>query len=440
MTKHKPVLTDDQQNASDAFLDFLVSDDPFFSIVGSAGTGKSFLIKHLLETFYSKYSAYCLMLQKDIKPFDIKITATTNKAVNVVEEFLGDTLQKHRNIEISTIYSLLGLRVQNNYKTGKTELVFNKDKSNYLASTSDDEVSLIFIDEASFISEELQEIITASIPKKSLVKIVYIGDKYQLAPVGQSVAIMDSITGDKAVLSEIVRNAGHILRTGIQFRETVETGKFNPIQYNGVDILHMSGKDFQQAVEDAFTDPNWYPNKSKVLAWTNNRVQEYNQHIRTTLNMPKLFTANEIAVTNEYISNAKGSFVCNVDAEVMISKVHQEPVELYGVTGYMVELEHMHVGFMPENFLEAKAAMKQFAADKDWKKYFEIKETWLDLRAVYASSIHKAQGSTYETVFLDLADVGTNWNATDVARLLYVAITRASKKVICYGHLPDRYT
>jgi hypothetical protein len=433
------ILTNDQKNTSDAFLDFLVSDGTFFTIQGSAGTGKTFLIRYLLETFYSRYSAYCLLLQRDVKKFDIKITATTNKAVNVVEDFLGDLLKTHNNIEISTIYSLLGLRVQNNYKTGKTELVFNKERSNYMSQVYPGIIPLIFIDEASFISEELKEIITATMPKDKPIKIVYIGDKYQLAPVGQSSSIMDSIKGEKAVLSEIVRNAGHILRTGIQFRDTVETGLFKPIQFNNLDVVHMDGKQFKQAIEDSFTDPAWYPNKSKVLAWTNNRVQEYNQHIRTVLNKPKLFTENEVAVTNEYISSPKGRFTCNVDAEVLITKVHQDPCELYGVTGYMVELEHTYIGFMPNNFLEAKAAMKEFAADKDWKKYFEIKETWLDLRAVYASSIHKAQGSTYETVFLDLADIGTNWNATDVARLLYVSITRASKHVVCYGYLPDRY-
>jgi hypothetical protein len=394
-----------------------------------------------LETFYSKYSAYCLLLQKDVRNFDIKITATTNKAVNVVEEFLGDLRLKHANLEVSTIYSLLGLSIQNNYKTGKTELVFNKGKANYFQTVFGNEIPLVFIDEASFISEELQQIIQSTIPKESNVKIVYIGDKYQLAPVGQSFSALDSIKCNKVELSEIVRNAGHILKTGTQFRHTVETGIFKPIHYNNVDVVHMDGKHFKQAVEASFTHPEWNPNKSKVLAWTNNRVQEYNQHIRTALHKPKLFTAGEYAITNGYIKGAgQSKFTCGVDAEVLLTKVHKDPCELYDVKGYMVELDYAYVGFMPENFLDAKAAMKQFAADKEWKKFFEIKENWLDLRAVYSSSVHKSQGSTYETVFIDLADIGTNWNANDVARLLYVAITRASKQVVCYGHLPDRYT
>lgn len=432
-------LTSDQQKAADTFLDFLVSDDKFFVIKGAAGCGKSFLVKHLLETFYSKYSAYCLLLQKEIRRFDIKITATTNKAVSVVENFLGDMKLQHANIEVSTIYSLLGLQVTNNYRTGKTELTFNKNKGNYFQNLFGSEIALIFIDEASFISEELQQIINSSVPDTN-VKIVYIGDQYQLAPVGQSFSAMDSIQCDKVVLSEIVRNAGHILQTGTQFRHTVETGLFKPISYNDTDVVHMNGEQFQQAVEESFKDTEWSPSKSKVLAWTNDKVQAYNQHIRESLNKPKLFTVNEYAITNEYIKSANGSYTCGVDSEVLLTAVHNDVCELYGVRGYMVELDHAYIGFMPENFMDAKAVMKKFAAEKKWKEFFEIKETWLDLRAAYASSVHKSQGSTYETVFIDLADIGTNWNANDVARLLYVACTRASQRVICYGYLPDRYT
>jgi exodeoxyribonuclease-5 len=109
---------------------------------------------------------------------------------------------------------------------------------------------------------------------------------------------------------------------------------------------------------------------------------------------------------------------------------------------------------MPIDFKNTKKAMKLIAnmakkakkegkdteARNHWKKYFEIKESWLDLRAVYASSVHKSQGSTYETVFIDLADIGANWDAISVARLMYVAVSRASKKVVCYGRLPNRYT
>lgn len=430
------VLTQDQQKANNAFLDFLVSDENFFVIQGAAGTGKSFLIKHLLETFYSKYKAYCLLLQKEVKEFDIKITATTNKAVNVIDDFLRTLLSNRSDIQLNTIYSLLGLKVTNDHKTGKTTLTFSNGGSALMFSSNI--IPLIFIDEASFIGEELHEIICEVLKSQAKAKIVYIGDKYQLAPIGQQFSAMDTLQCTKVSLDEIVRNSGHILATGTQFRRTVETGKFQPIQYNNADVIHVKGPVFQQMVEDSFKHSHWDTSTSRVLAWTNDRVQEYNLHIRTALNLPTGFEVGEYVITNEFIKG-NSNYSRSVDSEVLITNINAVATDVYGVKGRMIELDNTYVGFLPTNFKDAKRLMKDLADKKEWKKFFEVKENWLDLRAVYSSSIHKSQGSTYETVFLDLADIGKNWNATDVARLLYVGITRASKQVVCYGYLPDRY-
>jgi hypothetical protein len=436
-TQSQVVLTADQQKANNAFLDFLVSDEHFFVIQGAAGTGKSFLIKHLLETFYSKYQAYCLLLQKDLKTFDIQITATTNKAVTVIDEFLrGCTTPQGSRIKTSTIYSLLGLKVQNDRDTGKTVLSFGNNSPVYQLSPG--MTPLVFVDEASFINEELHEIIETILKNQADAKIVYIGDQYQLAPVGQTFSAMDFLQCQKAVLDEVVRNSGHILATGTNYRKAVETGKFQPIHYNGIDVIHVDGPTFRTMVDQSYSDPDWTPNTSKILAWTNQRVQEYNQHIRSVLKLPPLFVAGEVAVTNEFIHGST-TFMRPVDSEVRVTMINPVPIDQYGVKGYMVELDRDYVGFMPINLGDTKKLLKKLAEKKDWKLYFEIKETWLDLRAVYSSSIHKAQGSTYETVFLDLSDIGRNWNANDVARLMYVGITRASKRVVCYGYLPDRY-
>jgi len=429
-------LTGDQDKANNAFLDFLVSDENFFVIQGAAGTGKSFLIRHLLETFHAKYSAYCLFLQKEVKRFDIRVTATTNKAVTVIDDFLAGA--PHLHDDPKTIYSLLGLRVANNTSTGKTSLTYTENPYNRnVFSPREGVLPLVFVDEASFINTELHEIIDTILRKDSNGKIVYIGDKYQLSPIDQAYSIMDSMKCSKVSLNEIVRNSGNILKVGTQFRKTVETGIFLPIPFNSSDVVHADGSEFKRLVEQSFGAPNWNPTKSKILAWTNERVQEYNQHIRTFLRRPKMFDIGEVVITNEFIKGS--SFNRSVDSEVKITNIEPNLQTFYDVRGYMIELDHSHVGFMPERFQDAKNLLKKLAANKDWKKFFEVKETWLDLRAVYASSVHKSQGSTYETVFIDLADIGKNWNSTDVARLLYVSITRASKQVVCYGYLPDRY-
>ena len=430
-------LTKDQDAANNGFLDFLISSDKYLIIQGSAGTGKSFLIKHLINTFYNRYSAYCLLCNEVPKEVYLAVTATTNKAVTVLEDFLYDV---NRTVDIKTIYQYLGLRIVNNYSTGETELQLTKDSicdpSNANYHQAQNGMSVVFIDEASFINEELHDIIDQHVSNGQDIKIVLIGDQYQLAPVKQKFSVFENTPSVKLNLNEVMRNAGHILKTGVQFKETVANGKFTPIVYDKSNVVHMTGPEFQQAIYAAFTDPDWEPDKAKILAWTNSRVQEYNKHIRKTLNLSSDFAIGEYVVTNNFISN--NNFTISVDSQVCITHIFKEE-EREGIKGTVLELNDFYTGFLPHNYDEVKVLLRKLAKQKDWAAYFSIKDKWLDLRAVYASSIHKAQGSTYETVFIDLTDIGRNWQANDVARLLYVAITRASKQVICYGELPTGY-
>ena len=71
--------------------------------------------------------------------------------------------------------------------------------------------------------------------------------------------------------------------------------------------------------------------------------------------------------------------------------------------------------------------------------YYEISNQTLDLRKVEASTVHKAQGSTLDTVFIDLDDISKCTQKQLTAKLLYVAASRARKKIIFFGELAKRY-
>ena len=66
-----------------------------------------------------------------------------------------------------------------------------------------------------------------------------------------------------------------------------------------------------------------------------------------------------------------------------------------------------------------------------WKKYFTLRDSFADVQYIFASTIHKSQGSTYNTAYVDLASlINSKTLSNDTKfRLAYVAITRASKKV-----------
>jgi len=87
----------------------------------------------------------------------------------------------------------------------------------------------------------------------------------------------------------------------------------------------------------------------------------------------------------------------------------------------------------------AKAATGDDRSDY-WTRFWAIKNEWGDFRPLHAQTVHKSQGSTYREVFIDLSDIARNTKWYEVARLMYVAVTRASHKVHLYGSITDRYT
>jgi hypothetical protein len=151
------------------------------------------------------------------------------------------------------------------------------------------------------------------------------------------------------------------------------------------------------------------------------------------------YVAGESVVTNKpvLVDGGKTQVLHHSDSLLQITNIKPD-VDL-DTDGFMVELNHGTIQFMPADWTDAKNLMKLYAKNKEWKKYFYIKDHWLDLRPVHASTVHKAQGSTYKHVFIDLNDISRNNKWREVTRLMYVAITRASDEVNFYGELRDRY-
>ena len=404
-----------------AFASFLFDDDhKFFVIHGGAGSGKSTLIKHLLDTLENTYKMVNLLKQQKQRQLSIALTATTNKAVAVLRDM--------KNVEPSTIHSFLKLTIKPNFNNGNSDLIKSKN-----CQTITDH--LIVIDEASFIDDKLFSFIDELTEN---CKVVLVGDQYQLAPVKQKVTIMESLTCPKIELKQIIRNSGIIKTTGQQFKQTVKTGQFQPIipGAESSPLVRVDGPTFQRLVDEAFLDQHYSADSAKILAWTNSRVIAYNDHIRQLKGYGDTYTAGETVVTIKPIMTR--SVHLPIDSNVTIDSV-EPPTKLRNIDGCFLTIAGTHRAFMPSRRNDAQVLLKKLAKDKNWMEYFDVKDNWLDLRPNYASTVHKAQGSTYETTFIDMSDIGKCHIPTDVARMVYVAITRASKQVVLYGDLPYKY-
>lgn len=430
-------LTEEQKNVIKTFMKFLIDPKEKFMIInGPAGSGKTTMIKAMLEAMDKEFKLLkTLLCENQDESFNIKLTATTNKAVAVLRELSGDP-------SVSTVHSTLKLTLKKNFNTGLEDLVQTRSWCE-LYNT------VLILDEASMLDSVTFEYMKATLQGKS--KAVLIGDIYQLAPVKQKESIMQRLLGrvPTTTLNTVMRHDGNILEAATAFREVVSSGSFENILLSK-DVIHIDGLVFKNEIEQAFLSPKYTPSKAKILTWSNDRVQEYNNHIRKIKGLGDQFQKGEVVVTNNPV--IASGLIVPVDSEVKITKIG-DPVSLHYVPGRYVTIDNCILGFLPDDYNKAKLLMKQLAKEanakelKDkpnkrkqlWTTYFDIKNTWLDLRSQYASTVHKAQGSTYDEVFIDLYDIGRCNISSDVARLLYVAISRAKNRVVLSGRLPDKY-
>lgn len=423
----KPALNAGQQAAADEFFQFLLSDEIEFDIRGPGGVGKTFLMSHLIDVVVPMYEKQCALL--GIEPtFDkIEMTATTNKAAEVLEQAVGRP--------VSTIHSLLRLKVQNDYKTGEQKLTRRKDWGQH-------EKTLMFIDEGSMIDSPLYFQIHAAAGYGT--KIVYVGDHCQLPPVMERISPIYKNGIRKATLTENVRAADQpaLLEVCDQLRETTQTLDFQPIKIVPGVIDHVDDVGLQAELAALFGQQN---HTDRILAYTNERVRMYNDYLRELRGLPDHVTVGELLVnTTAYITKSN---ILPVEAEVEVTAVgNTENIPVNDDTNLLVREIEIRRGSsqpflvkVPEDPEYFHDLVRYCAKQKLWAEHFTLKETYPDLRPRDAGTVYKAQGSTYDTVIIDLGDISTCHNPKQVAHMLYVAFSRPRTRAILYGELAPKY-
>jgi len=409
------VLTDDQEAALDAFCKFLF--DPIeqvFVLSGYSGTGKSTLVKTLIDRLPAYMRAAKLIDSKQID-YEIQLTATTNKAAEALSHATG--------MDAITIHSFLGLRVVTDYQKNTTSLIpkSSEVKQGYL----------LFIDEASYIDSSLLTMITN---KTKGCKIIYMGDRGQLTPVKSSNTPVFDAGFKGAHLSKVVRQAEGNLITQVstQFRNTVESGIWSPFKPDGQAIIHMQRGDFEDEILKEFLRPGWRYHDSKVLGWTNKCVIGYNNAINSHVTGDPDFQVGDYAVCNNFFST--GSRTIKTDQMVQITGIEDITVE-EDVIGNYVTLDHVIRAFFPKSLQAKKERIKAARDEKNMGLVAKIDREWIDLRAAYAQTINKSQGSTYDRVYIDLDDLARCTSGDQLARMLYVGFSRARLQVFLTGDL-----
>lgn len=463
-------LTDDQRKAYNALIEFINSEfnpnDFKRALSGPAGTGKTYLLKALIKNCGISYSV-------------IGCSAPTHKACRVLNESI-----RMGSININTLQSDLGLKI--NFDVEKFDI--NNPPFDPKGRIKIDNYKLYIVDEASMIPRGLC-IFLEKICKSKGCKLIYVGDDSQLSPVNEkNSAAFKGIELFK--LTQIVRQEEdnpirHLLDL---LRYDIKNKTFNFLNYIATnrcafDTNNIKGykvcspTEFNQIVYDNFNDEQIISNVdfAKIVAYTNNCVSAWNKVVRGGIISDadkSVITKNDLIISYVTLVDKFNDCIIKNSEEYILKDVVNYTHPKYGLKGFMVRFIAIHGGKVSsplfiidhkdrasimqyieisKNLIHNAKVVRSVTRAQRWKEYFEFKESCLlltnildntgkimfsrDLDYGFSVTAHKSQGSTYDTVLVDVNDIVYDkfghpyTNAEDINRRLYVACSRCKNKL-----------
>lgn len=465
-------LNEGQRKAFFEILEFFVNPGSYnaFVLKGYAGTGKTYLIKKIVE--------WVNLVQKNTR---IAITAPTNKAVQVLYtlgEFEQTSHVEHAkglfdidrtvsSISYSTIHKLLGL----------TETITAKGEQKFTAKKNDKneilKYKILIVDETSMLDDSLcHEILQFD----KEVRILFSGDPAQIPPINRQDCIPFSENHrycfKKAELKEIMRQKSDnpIIEASFVIRNNLTAVQPIPmistkINEKGCGIIHLdSAKDRDKVrplLNEYFNCPAFEQNANyaKVIAWRNKTVDYMNSTIRELLygqNIPKYVFGEKLICNKPIFEN--NNIILNNSEELTVVEVITKQMTFYeksyslkaGVYLITVEVFDPTNKEMREEQIvvideESKPAydallakVKETAIAKGikdiWVSYYNIEKWSADVKYNYAITAHKSQGSSYTNVFLLEEDMDHNKKTVERNRIKYTSYSRPTDKLFILRH------
>lgn len=402
--------TQSQQSILEDILNTFETEDKIL-LKGCAGTGKTFLINLITQQYLKN------LLEKRIYG-DILLTAPTNKAVSVLKD---KSTTNHYYLRFQTIHKALSIKRFIDEKTGKIFFKRSLGKKDPL-----EKCRLLVIDESSMLDSVLLQYIL-----ELKMKVLFVGDYRQLNPVDENDSPVFNLKIPTFELTEVIRQkednpiidlSYNLVKLSLQTDDYTEKGGY----YFTSDFEHI----LQLSLEN--------PLKNRVLAWTNRCVDSFNMKARKRLygENPGKIELGEHLILSEPYKEMWTNFELKVKTLfVQHKKLYINEDWIVSVTCYVINGEFLAVHESSEKDwtkLLREVKKKCTTGELKWKTYLALTETFIRFSYMYAITVHKSQGSTYDVAILNYKDMCYNLNKTERKRLLYTAITRASKTVIIY--------
>lgn len=439
-----------------------------FVLRGYAGTGKTTLLVEALRPFAAP-----------------SLLAPTQKARAILEpkaEILGGTA--------STLHRWLGYQCNVDEETG--EEVFrraSRDPKYDPKSTVP-----VVLDEVSMVGNELWREFVEDVRRFRLMAVA-MGDPLQLPPVGEDASPAWSCPAT-VELTEVMRSQGVLTGVVLGVRERIDdevppcvvrdasdTMSSVEVATNKIEML----REYHQRVangEDAI-----------MVAWTNRVVEWANAWMRSRIvgDSRAPFVVGEVLVlTQPYRLDEEPATWWGDDGQprtVMIRRMIHTEQRIQVVSAELGRHPHHDdacwvlqahvVGFSASPMVEIEAGnddedddddpdrlprvvtiyaldSSQVKAHRDRVRHMQMelatahtnkdpearhiarhlaayRSAYLRARPGYATTVHKSQGSTWQHVYVVQGDVIKNSKPFERNRLLYVAFSRAAKRLVVYG-------
>lgn len=439
-----PELSEEQAEAYRGILDNLQTGCPI-ALMGAAGVGKSFLTRYVVRAL--------------AKTGEVLATGLTHKACNVLRA--GGL-----PIPVTTLHSALGLRAYKDHATGEeTFKPMGEPKLPYGGT--------LIVDESSMVNEELLDL-TLSTAENYDCAVLFVGDAYQLPPVGEGTApVFERDDFLRIELTEIQRQAAGnpLIMAAHQYRRALLGEPMDPkhlkprLNEDGVGFVLKDKAGLVDTMSRLYTESDDVDHV-RMVAFTNKQVQLVNRFVRgKVFGKPDTppFEAGELAVVNSAVTRydpqtRQDEVVLMTDSlvEVVgITRGTRGDIEFGGgIAGWDVTVANpegaRHLLFLPDDPATVKRELNALSRKAKsappavrgacWRDFFALKNGVHDLRHPYALTCHKSQGSTYEHVLVHVPDIvdKATWAGGQAfaARLLYVALTRASQVAYINAPLP----
>jgi len=453
-------FTEDQNNALAGMVKWYntppkTDHDYFCTLDGAAGTGKTTISKEFIRLI-------------GILPSKITVSAPTHKAKKVIGRSTG--------LKAETIQKLLGLRPN----TELENFDINRPQFDPKGEPSIRYIELLVLDEGSMVNKHAFDLILKYC-KKWKVRVLFMGDRYQLPPIEEDISKVFSHVKHKFTLTTVVRQGDNNPMTPIlvQLRKDIDDGTAYGLEMLTTAKAHViNGKGFRCLSESP--NPKWdgtfldamlelYHSSEhevdtdfmKYLAFTNNSVESWSEQIRRHVlgvDSDKLLNPGENLLGYSHIVDYRSKRVILGNSENYSVVLVESGKSSQGIKGFHVTIENEE-GFRSEVFIvdhtdithyrnACKQKLKLAKQNKGayWGYFYRFKEAHLlmvnvyktadcprigknlligrDLYYNYGNTTHKSQGSSYGNAAVNLVDI---WKIQDIsmrARLIYVAMSR----------------